>query len=126
MIENLVEAAHRTQCKEAQYYKQALAEVRRNQDSDGLPELAVQLFGTTESKKVHAAVHAWSKHRKAEPHAVEEAAPKPGAYYPPPAYGYNQPPPSYEMPQGGYGRRGGYNARRGARLSQTRSLPGKC
>ncbi len=141
-IENLVEAAQRAQCKDADYYKQALAEVRRNQDSDGLPELVVHLFGTPESKKVQAAVHAWSKHRKAEVKPSEKSspatetasapqyfppAPPPPAFYPPQSYSYPpQPFHQYDVAPAGYVRRGGSGARRGARMSQARPNAQKC
>ncbi len=136
-IENLVEAAQRAHAKEAEYFKQALCEARRHQDSESFPELIIHLFGTHESKKVQAAIQAWSKQRKPDVKAAEKNAPAPEQghapsfyappppYYPPPGYGYPQPWQHPEPTQGGYGRRGGYNARRGGR-AQPRPVPGKC
>ncbi len=98
-FENLVEAAQRAQCKDADYYKQALAEVWRNKDSDRLPEPVVHIFGTPESKKVQAAVHAWSKHRKVEIKPSEKSSPAAEAASAPQYFPPAPPPPAFHSPQ---------------------------
>ena len=120
-IEHLVEVAHRAQSKEAEFYKQALVEIRRNEDSDNLGDLLVQLFGSPEARRVATAVQSWHKLRKGEHVGAEKAktpasrATSPVPHYVPAPYPY-PPPPTYAYPPApapGVGHSGAYGSRRG-------------
>ncbi len=142
-LEGLVEAAQKCQHKEAEFYKRAFAEAKRHESAEGFNSLVIQFFGTSEDRRVAAALTNWHKVVRAEGGSgkgqKKESPPPPALqqapHYPPPMappvyphmYGYPFP-PQHAYGQGGFSPRrgrGGFGARRAGRGDQAEG-GGRC